>query len=101
MIFEIIGGLFILVIGGFGVRFALKKLKKDDLKNISEYDKEFEEGKVLLPIDKRDFEDLDEFKEKTKDIPKIQDKLESLNQDFKDLKFVTEKKDIDGDKDGK
>lgn len=101
MIFEIIGGLFILVLGGFGVRFALKKIKQTESKLMNEYDKEFEEGKILMPIDKRDFEDLDEFKEKTKDISKIKNKVESLDEDFEDLKFVTEKKDIDGDEDGK
>ncbi len=92
MIFEILGIIFILVGGVFGIRFALKKLKRDESKLIDEYDKEVEEGKILMPIDKRDFEDIEEFKEKTKKITKIQSQLKSIDKDFEKLKFVTEKR---------
>lgn len=86
------------IVGGmvFGGRKAFKKLKKDKSKDQEKIDKQFEDGKILLPIDKRDFEDLDEFKEKTSHIKSVKKQLDNIDNDFKKLEF----KDWEDKKDG-
>lgn len=68
--------------------FGLINKRKD---SINEYDKEFEEGKVLVPIDKRDFEDFDGFKEKVRDIPVLYNQIKTINKDFKEREFILRK----------
>lgn len=77
------------IFGGmiFGGRKAFKKLKKDKSKEQEKIDKEFEDGKILLPIDKRDFEDLDEFKKNTSHIKSVKNQLDSIENDFEKLEF--------------
>lgn len=67
-----------------GTKKALKKLKEKIKKDNNKLDQEFKDGKILLPIDKRDFSDFKEFKEKTKGIKKINVKLQDdkLKEDF-------------------
>lgn len=50
-------------------------------------EKEFSEGNILMPIDKRDFENLRQFKKDTANIPHIQKHLDNLDEDFKNRKF--------------
>lgn len=76
-----------IVVIGFIIKKAIK-IKKKTKETYAGVEEEFESGKILLPIDKRDFEDLEEFKEKTKHIPKIRKKLETLEEDFNKLEFV-------------
>ena len=86
----IISSIFIsLIILFFVVRFIIRKIKKVD-PELEEAEKEFEEGKILLPVDKRDFEDLEDFKEKTKHIPKIKEKLDTLDKDFEEWEIDLE-----------
>ena len=87
MIVGIIIGL--CVISGiiFGGIKAFKVLKKDKSKDQENIDKEFEEGNIILPIDKKDFENLDEFKEKTSHIKSVKKELDNIDKDFDKLEF--------------
>lgn len=77
------------IIGGlvFGGIKAIKKLKQDKSKFQEKLDKEFEDGKILLPIDKMDFKGLEEFKEKTCHIKSIKKQLDDIDKDFNKLNF--------------
>jgi len=49
--------------------------KKDEKKFIEE---EFKKGNIIIPTDLRDYEDLEEFKEKTSDIESIKESLQEI-----------------------
>ncbi len=76
---------------GIGIYFALKKHKKKKKIDEDNLLKEFEEGKIILPIDKRDFKDFKDFKEKTKHIESVKDKFETIDTDFEKFKFIVER----------
>ena len=88
MIKELFGIIFILVLIFIGVKFSMKKLNKDKLKKQEEYEEEFLKGNILVPIDKRDFENLDEFKEKTNHLPTVKETLKNLDKDFEGFESV-------------
>lgn len=90
MIKEILGIIFMLVLGFVGVKFSLKKLNKDKSKKEEEYEKEFSEGNIIMPIDKRDFENLDEFKDKTSHLNNIKETIENLDKDFENYEPIKE-----------
>lgn len=92
MFLEILGVAVILAGVFYGARFAIKRLNVVQLAKVTQYDKEFEEGKVLLPIDKRDFENFEEFKKQTDKVKVIKEKMETMDQDFEDLNFIIDKK---------
>ncbi len=74
----------------FGIKFALKKLKKQKIhsnNDMVEIEKEFEEGNILMPVDKRDFEDIEEFKKHTSQLPEISEQLEDLDRSLKNIKL--------------
>lgn len=76
---------------GLGVFFAIKKLNKQKGKKEDVYLKEFNEGKILIPIDKRDFENFDKFKEDVKDDKIIKKQLDEIDKDFENREFTTGK----------
>lgn len=51
------------------------KKKKKEMEFI---ENEFKKGNIILPTDDRDYYNLEDFKEKTKDIEKIKNKLEEI-----------------------
>ena len=53
---------------------SLFKFKEKKEKLNKELEKEFKKGKIILQVDKRDFENIKEFKEKTDKIQKIKEK---------------------------
>lgn len=61
--------------------FGLFK-KKNKFKKLSKKDKEiekyFNEGSIVLPTDIRDYENIELFKEKVKNIPSIYNRLKEL-----------------------
>lgn len=87
MVIGIIISFLILSGVGYAIYKANKKFNKLDLKKEEEIEKEFNEGKILLPIDKRDFENMDEFESKTSHIESINKKIKSIDKDFEELKF--------------
>lgn len=52
-------------------------LKKKERKFI---ENEFNNGKIVLPTDVRDYVDINEFKEKTKNISTIQEQIEDIEE---------------------
>ncbi len=102
MILEIIGIIIFLAFMSVGIFFAVKKVKKQTKINNEKYEKEFRDGKVLMPIDRRDFSDLEEFTKKTKDLHEIQEKIKTLDKDFDELEFIdhTEKDESKDENDG-
>ena len=71
------------------VVFIIIKSKKSAIKKGEELiEKEFEEGKIILPIDKRDFENFKDFKKKTSHIPDISGKIETIKEDFRKFEFI-------------
>lgn len=87
MILEIIVSICVIGGGVYGGYKANEKLKKNKKKLQDDIQREFDEGKILLPIDKRDFENLNEFKENTSHIKSVQEKLDSIDEDFSNLDF--------------
>lgn len=53
-----------------------KKKKAPDFQQLAE--EEFEKGNIVLPTDIRDYENLDEFKEKTSHLKNIQNNLKLI-----------------------
>ncbi len=84
----------ILAIGFF---FMYKKMKvgKDDWeklkkkifkKKISPEQEAFNKGQIIFPIDKRDYENIDNFKEDIKGFPKLSKQLGKIDEEFKKWK---------------
>ena len=65
----------------------LKVGKKKKEKELELIESLFEEGKIILPTDIRDYIDLEEFKEKTKDIPSLKEKLNVIEDNSKERGF--------------
>ena len=59
---------------GFFKNLFKKKIDKKQ----QEVEEEFSKGNILLPTGTRDYEDYDEFKEKTSHLPEIQDSLKKI-----------------------
>lgn len=95
MIKELLGLIFISVIILLSIKFSLKILNKKVKKKQELYEKEFEDGNILFPIDERDFENLEEFKKKTDHIPKVKEKLDTIKEDFNNFESIMVKKDIE------
>jgi len=67
-----------------------KKVKVDKKQQGAKVDKvqqaveaEFNKGNIILPTGVRDYENYDEFKEKTSHLPKIKEKLEGIEANGK------------------
>ena len=74
----------------FGTKYLSKKIKKKQENLQEEIEKEFKEGKIVLPIDKRDFENFKEFEDKTKNIKKVNDNLKNMEKDFDKFEMIKE-----------
>ena len=91
MIIVIIIIVVIVVASGYGLYRANNKITAFNKKKLVDVEQEFEDGKILLPIDKRDFEDFNSFKNKTSHIKIIDKKVKTIDKDFNDLEFKTHK----------
>lgn len=85
--------LFLLIIAG-GLFFLFKKMKvgKGDFNKLkykitknklSLAEIEFDKGNILIPIDKRDYADLNNFREGIKNNPELTKKLNNIDSEFK------------------
>lgn len=93
-----------LILTAGGLLIVRKKMKvgKDDgekliakikKKKLSEFEKEFENNGVIIPCDKRDFEDFDKFKESVKDNKKTMDRLKTIDEDFVQFDYTFDEDD--------
>ena len=63
--------------------FPLKFLSKKKDKEMDFIEKELKKGKVILPTDLRDYEDLEDFKLHTKEIDLIKNRLVEIEENAK------------------
>ena len=92
--------IFFLLLSAGGLFFVFKKMKvgKSDwekLKNKFKKKKSpeqqaWENGEIIIPLDKRDYEDISNFKEGIKDNKILSEQLKNIDKEFKEWTPIKE-----------